>query len=83
MNTTHRTSILAAALLTVVVSGCSSRYQVTDPASDKTYYTKDIDRERQGTVRFKDARTGADVTLTSSEVKKISRSDYDAAVGKK
>lgn len=63
-----------------LLGGCSHYYKVNDPAGNKEYYTKDIDRSRGGAVKIKDARTGAVVTLQSSEVKEISAEEYDAAV---
>lgn len=67
--------ILAACTL----AGCS-HYKVTDPNSGKAYYTTDVDRERSGTVSFKSAADGSRVTLTSSEVKKISKKEYKAGL---
>jgi len=63
-----------------LLAGCSHYYKVNDPAGHKEYYTKDIDSSRSGAVKIKDARTGAVVTLQSSEVKEISEEEYDAAV---
>lgn len=70
----------AALLIAVVAAGCGGHYKVTDPASGKSYYTTDVDHARNGAIEFKDARTESKVTLMSSEVKKISRKEYKAAV---
>ncbi|MGH7132671.1 MAG: hypothetical protein ACREJO_12065 [Phycisphaerales bacterium] len=70
----------------VFAGGCTTYYQVNDPAGNRMYYTTDIDRkdfESSGAVRFIDDKTGAQVTLQSSEVKEISEKQYEAAVGKK
>lgn len=65
----------------LVLSGCSSHYRVTDPASGKTYYTTKIDSAgRAGAVKLKDEKTGNTVTLQSSEVKEISEDEYEAAL---
>jgi hypothetical protein len=65
------------------LAGCA-HYKVTDPSSGKVYYTDSVDRDKkQGRVSFTDAKTGADVTLQSSDVQKISKDEYDAGVGKK
>lgn len=72
----------AAALIT----GCTKYYQVSDPTGNKMYYTDDFDggkHENSGAVRFIDGKTGAEVTLQSSEVKEITKEQYQAAVGKK
>lgn len=64
--------------------GCSSYYRVMDPAGDRMYYTKSIDDyERSGAVKFTDDRTGSVVTLQSSEVKEITKAEYDAAMKQK
>jgi hypothetical protein len=44
------------------------------------YYTTGIDKTDSGAIRIKDEKTGADVTLQSSEVKEISRDEYEAAL---
>lgn len=74
---------LVAAAILAGVGGCTSYYQVSDPASSRTYYTNDVDGQRGGAVRFKDAKTGAEVTLQSSEVKEIEKHEFESAVGKK
>lgn len=64
----------------VMAAGCSHYYQVSDPAGTKMYYTTDIDKTDAGAIRIKDEKTGSDVTLQSSEVKEISRDEYEAAL---
>jgi hypothetical protein len=56
----------------VMAAGCTHYYQVSDPAGTKMYYTTGIDKTDAGAIRIKDEKTGADVTLQSSEVKEIS-----------
>ena len=65
-------------LLAVVLAttGCTTYYRVTDPASGRMYYTDEIKRSSQGTVQFRDAKSGADVTLQTSEVLEISSDDF-------
>lgn len=70
----------ALAGLMLIAAGCSSYYRVSDPAGSKTYYTKDIDRDRDGTIQFEDSRTRSKVTMQSSEVTKIDKKEFDAAV---
>ena len=74
-------------LLMCVVAGmisltaaCSHYYKVNDPAGSKEYYTTDVDEAKGGAIKIKDARTGAIVTLQSSEVKEISGEEFDKAV---
>ncbi|MCG6875567.1 MAG: YgdI/YgdR family lipoprotein [Betaproteobacteria bacterium] len=73
-----------AAIATVVfIAGCASYYKVTDPSSGRTFYTEKVDRPKdQTTIMFKDAKTGAEVTLPSSEVLEISSDEYKKATGK-
>lgn len=75
---------LAAGVL--AAGGCTTYYQVNDPAGNRMYYTTDINKsdfETSGAVRFVDDKTGAQITLQSSEIKEISEKQYEAAVGKK
>lgn len=67
----------------VTLAGCAT-YKVIDPTSGKVYYTNKIKKEKKrgGTVRFTDKRTGAKVTLSSSEIHKIPRKEYKEGVKK-
>lgn len=67
-------------LLAVAATGCATYYQVSDVATGKTYYSRDIARKGNGAIAFKDARTNAKVTLQSSEVQTISQKQFDAGV---
>jgi hypothetical protein len=67
----------------VSIAGCASYYKVTDPSSGRTFYTEKVERQKGGTtIMFKDAKTGAEVTLPSSEVLEIPADQYKAATGK-
>lgn len=74
--------VLRCALVGMValMAGCSHYYKVSDPAGNKEYYTTDVDESRSGSIKIKDAKTGATVTLQSSEVKEITAEEYEAAV---
>jgi uncharacterized protein YceK len=63
---------------TILLSGCTSYYRVKDSASGNVYYTTDIDRSKSGSIQFKDANTGSEVTLQSSEVSEINKEEYKA-----
>ncbi|MGD9303168.1 MAG: hypothetical protein PVF79_02830 [Desulfobacterales bacterium] len=63
---------------TIVLSGCTSYYKVTDTASGNVYYTTKIDQSKSKSVKFKDVNTGSDVTLQSSEVLEIDKEEYKA-----
>jgi len=87
----HGRDIMRAARLTAstallaivrVTAGCTTYYRATDPASGRMYYTDEVKRTPQGAVMFKDAKSGADVTLQASEVLKISSDDYEKNTAK-
>lgn len=69
--------LLVCVLFLAMVAGCASYYKVTDPASKNIYYTEDIDQMKYGAVKFKDAKTGSEVTLQSSEVKEIDSKEFE------
>ena len=65
-----------------LIAGCASYYKVTDPSSGRTFYTEKVERPKgQTTIMFKDAKTGAEITLPSSEVLEIPSDEYKAATG--
>ncbi len=66
----------------VFLAGCGGVWMVTDPVSKNVYYTEAIVESRGG-IRFIDAKTGDDVTLQNSQVRKITKDEFNAAVGKK
>jgi hypothetical protein len=69
-------------VVAVTTAGCITGYfRVTDPMSGRIYYTEEISRRDPG-IRFRDARSGADVTLASSEVERISVEDFKKNTGK-
>ena len=76
-------TILTLVLL-ACVAGCAGHYyRVTDPGSGRVYYTRDVDtKRRSGSVDFKDAKTGAKVTLQSSQVQKITEAEYQQGLAK-
>lgn len=57
--------------------GCTNYYRVTNPSTGKAYYTKDLD-EDDGVLEFTDARTGEKVTLPGSEVREITREEFES-----
>ena len=68
--------VLFAALLITACGG--GYYMVKDPATDKTYYTDKIKEEKGGAIKLKDANTGSEVTLQTSEVTKINKEEFKA-----
>ncbi len=78
---TSKMKLLVAIALMMLLAGCfGSYYLVRDPASSKEYYTDDVDKAMSGgAIKFKDAKTGSVVTLQSSEVKSISKDEFNKA----
>jgi hypothetical protein len=73
----HLLFALLACAVAITVVGCTTYYRVTDPTTGRSYYTTRLDEQRSGSVQLKDARTGYMVTVQNSEVKKISKEEYD------
>ena len=74
-----RGAAMGATACTMLLAGCSGGggyYMVREPGSAMPYYTTAIERAGSGAIQFKDAKTGSDVALQSSEVKAISKDDY-------
>jgi hypothetical protein len=69
-----RSRLLVAACL--LFAGCASYYRVTDVSTGDVYYTSKIHRKAGGAVKFKDGRTGSQVTLQSSQVTKITKEQF-------
>jgi hypothetical protein len=75
-------NVIRKALVVVglmVVAGCASYYQVTDPTTGKSYFTtsSEISQSDSGATSFIDARTGNKVTLQNSEIAKITQQQYE------
>ncbi len=66
-----------------LLAGCGGYWQVVDPASKTTYYTKEVKKTPGGAVQFTDAKTGKEVTLQNSEVLEVSKDEFKAGVGPK
>ena len=77
-----RLAVVIALVFVMMVLGCASYYKVTDIGSGKTYFTQDIDRNRDGSILFKDEGSSSTVTLQSSEVLEISKEEFKANTGK-
>jgi hypothetical protein len=64
-----------------LLAGCGGNYyKVNDPAGDRLYYTTEIEQSKAGAITFKDKKSGSKVTLQSSEVKDISKEEFEAGV---
>jgi hypothetical protein len=64
-----------------LLAGCGGNYyKVNDPAGGKQYYTTEIEQSKAGAITFKDKKSGAKLTLQSSEVKDISKEEFESGV---
>ena len=70
----------AGLCIVFLIAGCASYYKVTDPQSGKIYFTQGVDTISGGAVKLKDDRSGSTVTIQNSEVKEISKSEYQAGL---
>jgi len=66
--------------VTLIAAGCTTYYKVSDPSSGRAYYTTKVKEGVGGSVKFKDEKSGNNVTLQSSEVREISADEFKAAV---
>ena len=76
---------LAVLAIVAFLSGCASYYKVTDPGSGRVYFTEDVERQKDkggSAIQFKDAKTGAAVTLSSSEVLEVSSDEFKKGTAK-
>ena len=64
--------------LFLLAAGCTTYYRVSDQATGRVYYTTDYDRTDSGAVIFEDAKTGHKITLQSSDINEVSRTDFEA-----
>jgi hypothetical protein len=62
-----------------LLAGCSY-YRVTDPRTDKVYYTTGLDERKSGAVIITDKKTNKKVTLQDSEIEKISKDAYNVGI---
>lgn len=67
-------------LVLLFIVGCTSYHKVTDLSTGKVYYTTDINHKGSGSVDIKDGRTGARITLPSSEILKITKEEYKVGI---
>jgi len=72
--------VVLMSLALCIFSGCTSYYKVTDPRTEKVYYTTDINKKSGGAVLIKDKRTNKTVTLQDSEIEKISKDAFNVGV---
>ena len=72
--------VLLGVLCLFILTGCGGYWQVIDPNTKDVYYAEKVKKEKGGTVRFIDAKTGVLTILQKSEVIEISRDQFRNAV---
>jgi hypothetical protein len=71
---------ILVSLLLLVAAGCTSYYKVTDPSTDKVYYTNKVKYKGSGAVELEDAKSGAKVVLPASEVQQIKKEEFTQGI---
>lgn len=79
---TRQAIYMTVVALAVALGGCASYYKVTDPTSGRVFYTEGVERKGGTTIMFKDAKTGAEVTLPASEVLEVSSDEFRKGTAK-
>lgn len=64
------------------MAACGGYYKVKDLHTDKTYYTKQIEQEENGAVKFEDPQTNSILTIQNSEVTEINKEEFKANTAK-
>lgn len=72
----HFSVILALFIASSFLFGCTNYYRITNPSTGKAYYTSELDKKGDGVLEFTDARTGEKVTLPGSEVREITKEEF-------
>jgi hypothetical protein len=73
------TKVLVLMVLFVLAGGCAKCYKVTDTSTNTVYYTHHVDRECDGTLTFRNARTvgawsfGEKVCLQSAQIERVQK----------
>lgn len=69
-------------LCSFVLMGCGSYFKIIDPSTKNEYYTQEMKESKSGATKFIDAKTGSEVTLQNTEVKEISKDEFNKGIGK-
>ena len=80
MKTTTMALWILCGMITLVAGCGGDYYKVKEPTGDRLYYTTEIEQSKAGAVTFKDKKSGSKVTLQSSEVKEISKEEFEAGL---
>lgn len=72
--------LLGAGVIALAMCACSTPayYKVSDPVTGKVYYTEDMYQEH-GATHLKDGKTGDAITLQNSEIRRITREEFETS----
>ena len=84
-----RRLVLAGIAFAALLSGCSlphvlglgSYYAITEAGSGRVFYSESLRHEKGGVVEFRDARSGAWVSLPGGQVRDISQAEFHTGLG--
>ena len=84
-----RRLFLAGIACAALLSGCSlphvlglgSYYSITEVGSGRVFYSESLRHEKNGVVEFRDARSGAWVSLPGAAVRDISHAEFRTGLG--
>jgi len=75
-----RPGLIALLALSLFAVGCANYYIIKDPGSGETYFTKEYDQRKSGAVTLEDEKTGAQITVQTSEIREVDKDEYKAAM---
>ena len=69
---------LFVGVMLVVACGGTSYYVIKNPTTGQTYYATEYKTLDNGAIQLTDAKTQSAVTLPTSSIQKVEKSEYDA-----
>lgn len=72
--------VIIIGLLLMFVAGCTTYHRVTDLNTGMVYYSEELHQKSGGAVEFKDGRTGHTIVLPSTEVREITKEQYQQGI---
>ena len=71
-------SALFVGAILAMSCGGSNYYVIKNPATGQTYYATEYKTLDNGAIQLTDAKTQAQVTLPTSSIQKVEKSEYEA-----
>ena len=75
-------AVLTAGVLAMFagLSGCTTYYRITDPSTEKSYFTTEYDKDA-GAIEFTDAKSGSMVNIQNAEISEITSDEFKSNTG--